>query len=230
MKIWIISDTHCMHGYMMVPKVDMAICAGDVGNHRQPAVNSNQVLDFIEWFSSLNIEHKVMIAGNHDTSIEKGLIKRSKIEYKGITYLLDETKWVADLKIFGSPWTPTFGTGWAYNCKRESLHKHWDLIPNDADIVVTHGPPYDVLDVESEGMRTGCRSLLRKMYEVQPNMHIFGHIHEHGGRMMRLIDIPTTFINACVVDLKYDLQNHGIVIDYEKYLQQGRLLRMGEAS
>ena len=69
MKIWFISDTHNKHMFLDIPlDVDMVIFGGDASNPKEPVLNANEVLDFLEWFNSLtHIKYKIMIAGNHDT-------------------------------------------------------------------------------------------------------------------------------------------------------------------
>ena len=77
MRIWHISDTHTYHGLLKVPtNIDMVIFSGDCSNPRDPYVNEQEVRNFITWFASLPIKHKVFVAGNHDTSIVKGLITK----------------------------------------------------------------------------------------------------------------------------------------------------------
>lgn len=82
--------------------------------------------------------------------------------------------------------------------------KLWSAIPEGVDIVVTHGPPMGILDCTSKGLHAGCEALLKRIEQVKPKVHIFGHIHEAYGRK----DINgTTFINASNVDLSYQLVN-----------------------
>jgi len=90
-KIWHISDTHCLHNQLIIPDgIDMIIHSGDCSNNRDTAINSNQVVDFINWFSNLQIQHKVFVAGNHDVSIERRLITPELIRSLGIIYLENE--------------------------------------------------------------------------------------------------------------------------------------------
>ncbi|KAM3423042.1 hypothetical protein BST61_g511 [Cercospora zeina] len=52
-------------------------------------------------------------------------------------------------------------------------------IPDDVDIVMTHGPPHAVLDsvAEQGGKKLGCEALLKEVQRVKPLMHCFGHVH-----------------------------------------------------
>ena len=101
MKIWHISDTHGYHDLLEVPSgVDMVIFSGDCANVRDPYRNEHEVRTFLIWLHSLDIKYKIMVAGNHDSSIERRLVKSSQIlgDY-GIMYLEDESITIDDLKI-----------------------------------------------------------------------------------------------------------------------------------
>lgn len=226
MRIWLISDTHNKHGFLQVPSgVDMMICAGDVGLTKNPAINANEVLNFIEWIKSVDIPHKVWIGGNHDTSLAAGLVIPATND--GYHYLNHEMKEVSGVKIFGSPYTPEFGVGWAFNVKRSKMKNYWDEIPLDADIVVTHGPPYGIADFAEDhrnyegtmsGKRVGCVALRKRLELVAPRLHVFGHIHEDGGKTVQL-DNPygTKFVNAAVLTLEYKPIHNGIIFELGDY-------------
>ena len=221
MKIWLISDMHCKYSELAVyatdtEGIDMIICAGDPSTSRDCVYNEVEYRKFLDWFSNLPITHKILIGGNHDTALYKGLIKSKEIKSLGITYLNDETVTIEGVKIFGSPWTPTFGIGWGFNCNRDRLHKHWSLIEEDTDIVVTHGPPRGYLDNASDGFKCGCAALRKRIKEIRPKYHVFGHIHEEAGRQLKECNNITTYINASIVDLRHNVINNGQIINYER--------------
>ena len=181
-RIWHISDTHTFHELLTVPKnIDIVIHSGDCSNPRDPYNNEPEVRKFIEWFSKLPIKHKIYVAGNHDTSIEKGLVTKKDFVDAGIIYLENYYVNVAGLKIFGSPYTPQFGQ-WSFMKARHKLDRIWDkAIPDDVDIVIVHGPPRGVLDKSynrnGELEMCGDKSLLNRINEVKPVLVLFGHIH-----------------------------------------------------
>lgn len=237
MKIWAISDTHTKHGFLDIPDgIDMVIFGGDATVQKSPVMNTNECLDFLEWFKSLvHIKYKVMIAGNHDTSIEKGLVARADI-HESIIYLEHESVTIEGIKIFGSPYTPKFGTDWAYNVPRDRMFTYWDEIPEDTDILVTHGPPKGILDLTMYDTRAGatgtsffqcgCKSLLERVKVVEPKYHIFGHIHTESecpnSGMLKIQNCNTTFVNAAVCDFGRSAEsksikqivNNGFIFDY----------------
>lgn len=227
MRIWTISDTHCKHGFLEIPKnIDLVIHAGDESNYRDPYMNNNECLNFLEWYKNLNIQYKVFVPGNHSTAIGRGLIKKADIP-KEIIFLLHESVEIDGIKIFGSPYTPSFGTGWAFNVHRNTIGSYWEEIPANTDILVTHGPPRGILDLTLYDSRDGadgksffqcgCDSLLEKIKEIKPKFNIFGHIHNeprcYNSGMLKPQNLETTFINASVVDLSHNINNNGQVFE-----------------
>lgn len=94
---------------------------------------------------------------------------------KNVVYLKDSLITIGGLKIWGSPITPWF-FNWAFNRHRGDLIKrHWDLIPKDTDILITHGPMFRVLDKNSENQHVGCKDLFNKVKEIKPKVHICEH-------------------------------------------------------
>ncbi len=221
MKILFISDTHGFHKDLIIPDVDMIIHAGDVANYKDPIRNEAEVLAFIEWFEKVPVEHKLWCAGNHDTSIEKGLVDPYK-RCKTTTYLQHQSVNIKGLEIFMSPYTPQFGN-WAFNIRRDQLHEYWKDIPDNCDILVTHGPPKGIMDL-SEMLppleQCGDKALLTRVQEIKPRAHCFGHIHNNGNCINAgtrvLHGLGTTFINAsCVTDRQFDkgLTSQGIIME-----------------
>ncbi len=220
MKILCISDTHGFHEELKIIDVDMIIHAGDFSNTRSSSINANECIKFLEWYEKLSIKYKILISGNHDTAVQAGLINFKY--YKTIIYAQHEMIEIGKLKIFGSPYTPTFGVGWAFNVPRHKLDVYWREIPKETDILVTHGPPKGILDLsynEYDNLEyCGDKSLLNKVYEVCPKYHIFGHIHNNKDNFnwgKRIIN-DITFMNvSAVTDGKFNLglTSKGIIID-----------------
>lgn len=161
MRIVTISDTHGCHRELNLPKGDILIHAGDICNKG----NKSHVDDFVEWFASLDFKYKIFIRGNHDWDIErnKSLIP-SSLPYN-ITYLNNSQCIVEDIRIFGVPYLA------------EHEKQDWSQIPQDTDILITHNPPYKIHDKAPNGLHRGSKSLLKKVLEIKPRIHLFGHIH-----------------------------------------------------
>lgn len=119
-----------------------------------------------------------MVPGNHDLAFESKPTRSKALLTHADHVLIDESVVLDGVKFFGSPRTPQFG-GWAFMYDR--LKAPWDCIPVDTDVLITHGPAYDVLDAASNGHRCGCEPLRDYVTKIAPTVHAFGHIHESRG-------------------------------------------------
>lgn len=202
MKILCISDTHNKHTKLALPACDILIHAGDFsGKGRE-----KEIYAFLEWFASDKVPgtYKIFIAGNHDfgmESEERGAYEKRALEL-GLIYLNDSGATINGIKIWGSPMTPWFHD-WAFNRHRgEEIRKHWEMIPTDVDILITHGPPMGILDKTWRGQNVGCEELKKIILEEKKfhklRLHVFGHIHEDKGQ--KTIE-GIQFINASSVNL-----------------------------
>lgn len=208
MKILHISDSHTYHNLLEIPpNIDMVIHSGDCSNPRDPYTNELEVRDFIHWFKSLPIKHKIYVAGNHDTSIEKGLITKKDFEAYNIIYLENDYVIIEGFKIFGSPHTPQFGN-WSFMKDRSKINKVWEQVDDDVDIFVVHGPPKGILDLSysREGVLEfcGCNALKKHILgRIKPKLCLFGHIHNTediiNAGTLKLSSYPTVFSNGSIV-------------------------------
>lgn len=120
----------------------------------------------------------------------------SEASKSGVTFLAEGTYRLtlssgATFRIYASPQTLAYGASafqyptnedrfncasstpaWAKNVGTES-----SIIPNDVDIVMTHGPMKYILDATADGRSVGCEHLRRAIERVKPKLHCFGHIH-----------------------------------------------------
>ena len=219
-KLVCISDTHTMHSQIKIPEGDIILHAGDVSYKGTKA----EIKEFLEWYEQLNFKHKILIAGNHDWGFEESPnFFEAMCKGYGIKYLKDSGVKLEGIKFWGSPVQPAF-CDWAFNRARNEftannefavtdnginmdygydlIKPHWDMIPDDTDVLITHGPPHGILDQTVRGkLNVGCEDLLEAVYRVKPKLHVFGHIHEVKGR--KEYD-GITFINASSVDLRYN--------------------------
>lgn len=226
MRIWHVSDTHGYHDLLTIPDgIELIIHSGDASNSRDPYNNEPEMRKFIDWYKSLDIKHKVYVAGNHDTSIESKLVVKKDFEDAGIVYLENEYATIEGIRIFGSPHTPRFGN-WSFMKDRVKLERFWrKAIEEPCDIIVTHGPPKGMLDksYDREGKMEMCgdRSLLNRIIEIQPKLVCFGHIHNiedivNAGITQQSI-YNTVYSNGSVVtDGKFGkLTSNGNIMHYD---------------
>ncbi|MBL7894526.1 MAG: metallophosphatase domain-containing protein [Bacteroidia bacterium] len=207
MKFVAISDTHGMHNRLILPKGDAIIHAGDISRMG----HEEEVIEFLNWFKELDFRHKIFIPGNHDFFFESSSPQKVyDIIPENVIYLNDSAVTIDGIKIWGSPISPWFHD-WAFNRKRGfEINMHWNRIPPDTDILITHGPAYGRLDKTIYGDYVGCEDLLNKIHDIKPKYHICGHIHEAYGKWN---DGNTTFINASVLDHKYRMKNEAILFE-----------------
>lgn len=207
MKIVAISDSHGQHSSLKLPDGDLLLHAGDISS----GGTRDQVLSFLDWFAQQDYEHKILIAGNHDFFFERASVQEiEELIPEGIIYLDDSGVEIAGVKFWGSPVSPWFHN-WAFNRNRGTeIKRHWDLIPEHTDVLITHGPPYGILDETVYRDVVGCEDLMLRVHQVNPQFHVFGHIHEAYGQLTK---DGTTFINASVLDDQYELMHAAVVFE-----------------
>lgn len=208
MKITFISDTHLKHEELGTLEGEILVHCGDFTRKG----SKEDIQSFLEWMSLQRFQHKIFVAGNHDFGFENADREwaEDKAQSLGLTYLNDSGIEIDGFKFWGSPIQPEF-LDWAFNRQRGAeIQKHWDMIPSDTDVLITHGPPYGILDLCSHGERVGCQNLLNELERIRPRVHAFGHIHEDYGRIQK---DNTIFINASILDVKYDFRNQPIVVE-----------------
>lgn len=218
MRFVCLSDTHLRHNFK-VPEGDVLLHAGDATWKG----NESELVKFIGWFASHPHKHKVFVAGNHDWGFQEDRAKwEEALKHGGITYLQDSGVTIDGFKIWGSPWQPEF-CNWAFNLPRHTteLRGRWALIPDDTDVLITHGPPKGILD-RTNGRydapeNVGCYDLRERVSNLHRlKLHVFGHIHcaygsdtralREGGQVVR-------FVNASVCDENYDPTNPVQVVE-----------------
>lgn len=231
MRIVCISDTHSLHKIMddlnPLPQGDVLLHAGDCTNKGKDF----EIEDFLYWFKNISgFKHKIFIAGNHDFGFEgynnrtpwiNDLLSVEKLLHTNVTYLhdsgftIESPEFSRPIKVWGSPWQPEF-FNWAFNLPRggNELREKWDMIPEDTDILITHGPPHGIRDYTEYGKQNvGCELLRLRTDIVKPKIHVFGHIHSAYGPAYIG---GTTFINASICTERYIPSNKPIVLDLKE--------------
>lgn len=211
-----LSDTHGMFhkmtDYQIYP-ADFVIIAGDITNYGQ----QEHVQATVDWLLNFPAPNKILVAGNHDLSLDRAnydsfhkhpentdLERVNDIVHtEGITYLMNQSIVIDGITIYGSPYSLECGD-WAFPIFDEKDPINWANLPLDADVIVTHGPPYDILDKTSAGFKAGSKSLLKKVKKIQPALHIFGHVHECYGSLKVK---NTMFANVSLVNKNYQFTN-----------------------
>lgn len=225
------SDTHGMHEQMKLPDGDVLVFSGDCSSRgAQPEVER-----FFKWFTRQPHIYKVFVPGNHDRCFDRELlapyvdvlpfwVQNLVAEYNkydvidifkthGSFYIQE-----FDLRFFASAFTPKVHAGshkyWGFSKEREEMGDIWKAIPENTDVLITHGPPFGKLDFSFNGdNHVGCERLRYKVERIKPKVHMFGHIHEAYGATF---NGDTFFLNSSAVNYSKDLNKAQVVdIDVE---------------
>jgi len=208
MKICIISDTHGEHKELIIPECDVLIHCGDITSLGK----EHSVIYFLDWFKSLDqCKYKIFIAGNHDFYFEREYKKAIALIPDNVIYLQDDEIMIDGVKFHGTPVSLPFHN-WAFNRDSAKIRKYWQSIPDDTDVLITHCPPLNIMDLSPWGkVNIGSISLLDEvMNRIKPNVHCFGHLHDCYG--IEVIN-GITFINASNLNEDYEISNPPIIIE-----------------
>lgn len=203
MKLVLVSDTHgaCIN----IPKCDILIHAGDICTSQSFHYQIVLLNKFQSWLQTLTTRC-VFVPGNHDLIFEKS----KHLANLSCDILIDKLIEINGLKIYGSPWQLPFGENWAFNTSEEQLEKKYSLIPNDTDVIISHGPPYGFGDKIINGFHVGSKSLLNVIKKINPKLVVTGHVHEGYGIYKYK---KTTIVNASIMDVDYQPINKPIEIE-----------------
>lgn len=227
MTIVHISDTHGHHEKLVIPECDALLHSGDLGGRTTPA----ELMLFLSWFEKQPAKKKIFIAGNHDLCLDKnwvfkqnqqdpiyGLLAKqqhsdaiSLIENYNVVYLNNTSYIYEGIKFYGNPYSPSFHRDhWVFNADRgEEILKQWNKIPSNTNVLLTHTPVYNFLDVATqtdigENPHRGCEDLFNviKKRLLKLQLHCCGHIHNQYGVVLRNVSNTRRilFSNGAMLD------------------------------
>jgi Icc-related predicted phosphoesterase len=208
MKICIISDTHNKYKQLTMPDADVVVHCGDATSMGY----EYEIVKFFKWYSNLRqYKYKISIAGNHDWLFETNPTLAKSLVPDNVIYLEDSGVEIDCVNFYGSPVQKPFGV-WAFNRPEEKLEQHWQAIPDNTDVLITHSPPFGIMDWSRHSKASqGSPSLLYEVqYRIKPKIHCFGHMHENFG--INIIDY-VRFVNASMLNDQYVVAHEPIVIE-----------------
>jgi Icc-related predicted phosphoesterase len=183
-RILHISDTHSKHLLLKnFPKADIIVHSGDASF----SGSDSEVLDFLNWFCDLDYRHKIFVAGNHDDCLDGEQIEGLP---DNCHYLCHSGVEIEGVKFWGVP----LFTGDAL--KEGRTEQIIAQIPENTDVLVSHSPPYGILDFD-DNIHYGCPDLLKAVERISPRYHLFGHIHAAYGIKKKG---QTTFVNSTIIN------------------------------
>lgn len=199
MNIVAISD---LHGLLPenVPDGDVLVIAGDLcpweKSHAYWSQYKWMTTKLFPWLERIqSVEQIIFIGGNHDFVLDPEPRKyheyTSNPAYRKILeainnlsphihYLRDSGLTIDGVKFWGTPYVPEF-FGWAFMEVDSDLHLRYDNIPEDTDVLISHGPPYGFGDVATDfgSIEHVGSYALSSALSKRPNikLNFFGHIH-----------------------------------------------------
>lgn len=196
MKILHISDTHgCHHRLRDLPEADVAVHSGDfcmVGT-------TTEAIDFLNWFCDLPYQHKIFIYGNHDDCLYGANINGLDAN---VHYLCNSGIVIDGVNFYGVPM-------FMNDCITDRQSRNIANIPTGTDVLITHSPPYGILDY-ADNIHYGSEEISQRIAQVHPRLHLFGHIHVAYG-IARINGI--TYSNAAIMDDSYSNLNAPCLIE-----------------
>ncbi len=215
MRIAAVSD---MHGHLKfsIKPSDLLLIAGDVcPAYKDKYLSLSRQYDFLwnefyPWLLKQPVKQSVFIFGNHDWIGDTSVLNIPPIP-NNCHYIEDSEIIIDGAKIYGTPVQPCF-RDWAFNRREPILQRHWDDIPEGTDILLTHCPPYGILDKTKRGVKIGSKSLLSRIKKIKPKIVIFGHNHEGYG-VDKVDDIIC--VNASILNERYRMSNSPVYIDFK---------------
>ena len=207
-----ISDTHNNHDKLMnkIPEKGHILihCGDSTGKGTEEELdNFNQFLGQMRQ----RFEYIVVIAGNHDYGLDPRFSQKTARDVlnNATHYLQDSLIELYGITIYGSPWTKS---NMAFGAKPQELETKWQKIPDNVDILITHSPPFSILDLAFDKRQTSsdpCSVCDRRhktfahwgeknlqshvLNRIKPKIHLFGHVHDDEGAC---IQDGTLFINC----------------------------------
>lgn len=226
MRVVCISDNHDQNlstKFGTIPDGDVLVHVGDgsaVG--REPA-RFTRVARNIRNAAGRKFKEILYVPGNHEpyALYHPDEIREIFANY-GITMLHDEGITLGDgVTFWASGWLqPHIGFGGEYG---GDFHKLWDTCPEHVDVLLTHQPPYSIMDKSGPdspipGDRIGSTTIYWEVFRrVRPRLHVFGHNHNEHGVMV--ID-GIVFVNAALCDDLNQPKFEPVVIDVDTSLNR----------
>lgn len=182
MQILHLSDTHGQHRQLThLPMADVIVHSGDFCHKG----TEDEVVDFIEWLASLPHKYKIFVGGNHDDLLCGASIDGLPDD---VFYLCYSSVKIEGVNFYGLPMFVEDDISGLY-------FREIGRIPQDTDVLITHQPPYGVLDL-AEGNHYGSSELLEQVQKLKVKLHLFGHVHKASGTVRHG---GTTYANSSII-------------------------------
>lgn len=207
MRLVTLSDTHNRLSEVVVPDGDILIHCGD-------ATLYGSVEELVRFNAELRqlrarFHHILFVPGNHDVlfqtdfGLAASIVGAAKVLHKD--YFV-----IRGISFYGCASVPVINHNWAFEESAISLRDIWKKMPDEIDVLITHGPPYLILDKTYRSSHVGDVALRDRIQEIKPKVHVFGHIHESYG-VLETDD--TLYVNTSIMNRDYKIAYRPIVVD-----------------
>lgn len=161
---------------------------------------------FNQWLGAVSgrYHYRIICLGNHDVRVYGNDWKALKSKLSNATHVLcHEEATVLGIRFYGSPWH--WGHKNNYTIRSgapSSTSGRFDEIPAETQVLLTHGPAYDRLDVVTAAETKehwGSRELAENLRRVRPGLHLHGHTKDSRGLLLPFGNSPLS-VNSCMTD------------------------------
>ncbi len=221
MKICAISDTHGQHRNLKIEPADILCIAGDISPLRIQGRKSEMLNwlkeDFLPWCEELPVNKVFVVFGNHELAVshmEEEVLNLVNLESK-VTFLINSGVEYKGYKIWGSPLSNKFGN-WAYMNPESEQVEIFKTMPDNVDILIVHGPPYNACDIclqhpYGNVNHLGNPALTIVIEQKKPKVTLCGHLHT-GQRHEKLYGEYDVY-NVSVLNEQYEIWREPLYLE-----------------
>ncbi|KAL7714862.1 Calcineurin-like phosphoesterase domain-containing protein [Entamoeba marina] len=203
LTLCIISDTHCHHKHVTITPCDILICCGDFAH----GGNQESVESFSKWLEATPSKQRILVTGNHEQKYSANYPSNSTWitdHCNNVTLLKDDKVTIEGITFYGCFYNVTTYGGSNSDILNKKL--------SNVDVLITHQPPYDILDFAKNSHR-GSSVISDALLSSSIKAHFFGHAHSSYGAVQSK---NILYVNAALTnDKARKIVNQPVMITYK---------------
>ncbi|KAK6967441.1 UPF0046 protein [Biomphalaria glabrata] len=172
-----------------IPCGDILIHSGDFySNHSGVFSRSDNFEEIVQmmndFFDRFPHKIKLFVAGNHETALEHKKLHMIQERLISATYLCNTSFTYKGINFYGAPYSPfrLMTNARGFICNSRKIAAHWREIPSKTDVLITHAPPYGILDLATDWSTRKIPKLSQAFHRVIPASTCETCGLEHPGR------------------------------------------------